>query len=105
MRMGTEGPVCPQTGDGPLEDGEGCTDNDQFNSGVCALYTDTPLDMDAICEAAPFDCSMRITGTVFDIVTQQPVAGASGESCSASARPGRRLGRSSRWRSPLRERR
>lgn len=75
MGMETEGPVCSPTGDGPLENGEGCTDNDQCSSGVCALYTDAPLDIDAICEAPPFDCSMRITGTVFNIVTQQPVAG------------------------------
>lgn len=72
----TGGPDCPDSPQGPLENGEMCTLSDQCASGVCVLFTDAPPDPDGVCEPRPFDCSMRITGTVLDIVTQQPVTGA-----------------------------
>jgi len=69
-------PECPGVGGGPLMVGESCMANAECFTGVCTLYTDAPLDPEATCDVPPVDCSMRVTGTTFDIVTQQPVASA-----------------------------
>jgi hypothetical protein len=73
-----------ETGDEPMEClgiggdaavGEACTSNSQCESGVCTIYTDSPINDDAVCVETPADCSMRVTGTVWDFSTLQPVSG------------------------------
>lgn len=72
----TTGPmVCEGIG-GPNADGESCTSNDDCASGVCLIFTDVPINEDAVCGETPPDCSSRITGTVFDFLTREPLAGA-----------------------------
>ncbi len=73
------------TGDPPAEcmgiggagaDGDACTANGDCASGVCTIFTDVPLNADAVCAPTPADCGTRVTGTVFDFVTGETVAGA-----------------------------
>lgn len=54
-----------QGGDAP--NGSGCVLGADCMSGVCVAFTNRPLDPDAVCEAAPIDCSTRVTGTVWDL--------------------------------------
>jgi len=72
----TDLPECPGVGEGPLGIGDPCVTNSECSSALCTLNSDAPLNPDAVCDVPPVDCSMRITGTVWDIVTQQPVADA-----------------------------
>lgn len=72
---GTPG-ACIGTG-GAGAAGDPCTGNDGCASGVCTLYTDAPVNDDAVCGDEIPDCNTRITGTVFDFVTGMPVDGAS----------------------------
>ncbi len=69
-------PDCDGVGIGMLGIGDGCAANEDCASGVCALFGDAPVDIDAVCEAPADDCSTRFTGSILDIVTQQPVVGA-----------------------------
>jgi len=73
------------SGEPPLEcvgiggagaDGDACTANADCMSGMCTIYTDVPVNDDAVCEASAVDCSTRVTGTIFDFVTDEPVPGA-----------------------------
>lgn len=74
----TGGPeVCLGTSDMGAAVGEACTDNDECMSGVCTIYTDAPLNDDAVCAETPADCATRVTGTVLDFVTREPVSDAS----------------------------
>lgn len=66
---------CPGTG-GAAAVGDACTSNGDCESGVCTIFTDVPLNEDAVCAATPEGCSTRVTGTVFDFVSRTPVAGA-----------------------------
>ncbi len=61
---------------GPAAEGESCAANSDCMSGVCTLFTDVPVNDDAVCDPTPGGCSMRITGTVFDFTTGEPVADA-----------------------------
>jgi len=73
----TSGPMaCPGTGVGAGADGDACTANADCASGVCTLYTDVPVNEDAVCAASAEDCSTRVTGTVFDFSTREPLPGA-----------------------------
>jgi hypothetical protein len=65
--------MCLGTG-GPNAVGDACTSNDDCASGVCTIYTDVPLNEDAVCAETPPDCNTRLTGTVFDFTTLEPVA-------------------------------
>lgn len=58
---------------GPNAVGEACTSNDDCESGVCTIYTDVPLNEDAVCAETPANCGTRLTGTVFDFTTLEPV--------------------------------
>jgi hypothetical protein len=69
--------ACPGAGVGAAADGDACTANADCASGVCTLYTDVPVNGDAVCAAAAEDCSTRVTGTVFDFRTREPIEGAS----------------------------
>lgn len=69
-------PDCPGVNIGAAAVGEACADNQECTSGLCTIYTDAPLNPDAICAVPAADCSMRITGTSLDLVTGQPLAGA-----------------------------
>lgn len=72
---GTPG-ACPGVNaDAAAGEGDPCTSNDDCNTGVCLLYRDVPAPTDAVCGPMPADCSTRITGTVLDFETGQPVAG------------------------------
>jgi hypothetical protein len=75
---GTTGdPVgCPGSNMGVGAERDACTASSDCASGVCTLYTDVPVNDDAVCAAAPADCSTRVTGTVFDFRTREPIAGA-----------------------------
>jgi hypothetical protein len=68
--------ACPGAGVGAAADGDACTANADCASGVCTLYTDVPVNDDAVCAAAAEDCSTRVTGTVFDFRTREPIADA-----------------------------
>ena len=71
--------VCPGPA-GTSAEGEACDANAQCSSGVCLLFTDAPLDVDAVCGASPpgdgSSCATRVTGTVFDLGTRAPIVGA-----------------------------
>jgi len=67
---------CPGTG-GAAAVGDACTSNGDCESGVCTIFTDVPLNDDAVCGETPEGCSTRVTGTVFDFSTRMPVADAS----------------------------
>jgi hypothetical protein len=43
---------------------------------VCTIFTDVPLNDDAVCGATPEGCATRITATVFDFSTREALAGA-----------------------------
>ncbi len=57
-------------------DGDACTSNADCASGVCTIFTDVPLNDDAVCDPTPDACATRVTGTIFDFSTGDPVAGA-----------------------------
>jgi hypothetical protein len=65
---------------GPNADGDACTANSDCASGVCTIFTDVPLNADAVCDPTPSmtdaGCNTRITGTVFDFSTLLPSEGA-----------------------------
>ncbi|HWB81917.1 MAG TPA: hypothetical protein VG755_43440 [Nannocystaceae bacterium] len=71
--------VCPGPSGTSAED-EPCDANGQCSSGVCLLFSDAPLDADAVCGATPpgdgSSCATRVTGTVFDLGTRAPIVGA-----------------------------
>lgn len=73
------GEACLGVG-GPNADGEACTANSDCASGVCTIFTDVPLNADAVCDPTPSmtdaGCNTRITGTVFDFSTLMPSEGA-----------------------------
>lgn len=69
-------PDCPGVNIGAAAVGEACAANLECTSGLCTIFTDAPLNADAVCDVPAADCSMRITGTSLDIVTGQPLAGA-----------------------------
>jgi hypothetical protein len=69
------GPMeCVGTG-GPNAVGEACASNSECNSGLCLIYTDSPLNDDAVCAETPEGCNTRVTGTVFDFSDREPVSG------------------------------
>jgi hypothetical protein len=68
--------ACPGTSMEGAAEGDACTANADCATGVCTIYTDVPLDAEAVCAATPVDCGMRITGTVFDFSTGEPLSGA-----------------------------
>lgn len=68
-------PACPGVGLGSVAVGDACTANADCVSALCTIYTDAPLNLDAVCDVPPLDCSLRITGTSLDMVTRQPLAG------------------------------
>lgn len=68
--------ACLGTSDEGAAVGEACTANGDCASGVCTIYTDVPLNDDAVCAETPADCSTRVTGTIFDFVTREPLPGA-----------------------------
>jgi hypothetical protein len=73
----TGGPMaCLGAGIGAGADGDACTSNSSCASGVCTIYTDVPLNDDAVCAPSAEDCSTRVTGTVFDFITREPLSGA-----------------------------
>lgn len=81
----TVGTTAESTGEPPMAclgsggataDGEACTANADCASGVCTIFTDVPVNDDAVCEASAADCSTRVTGTVFDFTTREPLPGA-----------------------------
>jgi hypothetical protein len=65
---------------GPNPDGDPCTSNGDCMSGQCEIFTDVPLNEDAVCGPTPSmtetGCNTRITGTVFDFSTRMPLEGA-----------------------------
>lgn len=68
--------ACPGTGIGTAAVGDACTANADCASAVCTLFTDVPPDESAVCAETPPECGMRITGTVFDFTTREPLSGA-----------------------------
>ena len=71
----TDGPMeCVGIG-GPNAVGADCASNADCESGLCLIYTDSPLNDDAVCAETPEGCNTRLTGTVFDFSTRQPVSG------------------------------
>jgi hypothetical protein len=61
---------------GAAADGDGCTANADCASGFCTIFTDVPINDDAVCEASAADCSTRVTATIFDFITREPLPGA-----------------------------
>lgn len=61
---------------GTVPEGDPCTTNSECMSLVCELFTDVEANKDAVCAATPDGGNTRFTGTVWDFVTNQPVAGA-----------------------------
>ncbi len=68
--------TCLGEGEGEAAEGDACAANDDCASGVCVLFTDAPIDDDAVCGPVPANCGMRVTGTIFDFSTGEPVSGA-----------------------------
>lgn len=68
--------ACLGTSDMGAAVGDACTANEDCMSGVCTIYTDVPLNADAVCAETPANCGTRVTGTVFDFVTGEPVESA-----------------------------
>lgn len=67
------------TGPGGSTGGEGegsCVVHEDCASGYCRSFSDAPPDEEATCLAAPGGGATRITGTVRDVATLAPVAGA-----------------------------
>lgn len=71
---GMEAQMCPGAF-GEADEDTACTKNTDCASGVCGLFTDAPVNPDAVCLAAPDDCATHFTGTVRDFVTGEPVPG------------------------------
>jgi hypothetical protein len=71
--------MCPGAG-GDAAAGDPCTSNGDCESGVCTIFTDVPINDDAVCgefvTTTALGCNTRITGTVFDFATGMPVADA-----------------------------
>jgi len=67
---------CLGTGEGTAAEGDACTANSECASGVCTIFTDVPLNDDAVCGPIPASCGTRVTGTIFDFSTGEPVGGA-----------------------------
>lgn len=67
---------CLGTGVGAAAEGDDCTANADCASGVCTIFTDVPLNDDAVCAATPANCGTRFTGTIFDFTTGEPLSGA-----------------------------
>ncbi|MEM7160578.1 MAG: hypothetical protein AAF799_47515 [Myxococcota bacterium] len=68
--------VCNGTSEEGAAVGDSCTAHSDCMSGVCTLYTDVPVNKDAVCAETPANCGTRVTGTIFDFVTGEPVSGA-----------------------------
>lgn len=68
--------ACLGVNDSGADVGAACTANADCASGVCTIYTDVPLNDDAVCADTPPDCGTRVTGTIFDFTTGEPLAGA-----------------------------
>ena len=71
--------TCPGAGgDGAV--GDACTSNGDCQTGICTIFTDVPLNDDAVCgdpiTTTAMGCNTRITATVFDFATGMPVADA-----------------------------
>jgi hypothetical protein len=56
--------------------GDACTANADCMSLVCELFTDVEDNKDARCAETPAGGNTRITGTIWDFVTGEPVGGA-----------------------------
>lgn len=67
---------CMGAGEGAGAEGDACTANSDCASGVCTIFTDVPLNDDAVCAPTPEACGTRVTGTIFDFSTGEPVGGA-----------------------------
>jgi hypothetical protein len=71
--------MCPGAG-GAAAMGDPCTSNGDCESGVCTIFTDVPVNDDAVCgdfvATSALGCNTRITATVFDFATRMPVADA-----------------------------
>lgn len=78
--------VCYGVG-GPNADGDACAANDECMSGVCEIFTDVPLNDDAVCGPMPSmteaGCNTRVTGTIFDFATRMPLEGATMKAAAA----------------------
>lgn len=81
---GTTGPIDPSQCNGAGGAGavdSACTANSDCASGVCTLFSDAPVNADAVCaEQPPVDgdaCNSRITATVYDFSTRTALEGAS----------------------------
>jgi hypothetical protein len=70
---------CPGAG-GAAAVGDACTANADCASGICVIFTDVPLNDDAVCgdnaTVSSAGCTTRITGTVFDFSSLAAVDGA-----------------------------
>lgn len=71
---GEPAPTCPE-GPGSAMVGEACSANADCASTICTLHRDAPPDLTAVCAAPSPGCGTRLTGTVLDLVSRQPVAG------------------------------
>lgn len=72
--------TCPGAGVGAGAAGDACAANADCESGVCTLFTDVPVNEDAVCgdpiTTTEAGCNTRITGTVFDFISLAPIPGA-----------------------------
>jgi 5-hydroxyisourate hydrolase-like protein (transthyretin family) len=73
---GGEPEICPGEGQGTAAVGDGCTANSECASGVCTLFADVPRNEDAVCAEVPENCGTRVTATVYDFATGEPLGGA-----------------------------
>ncbi len=67
---------CPGSGVGTADVGADCSANADCASGVCTIFTDVPLNDDAVCAETPANCGTRFTGTIFDFTTGEALSGA-----------------------------
>lgn len=70
---------------GAAAEGAPCTRNLDCESGVCSIYSDAPINVDAVCVQTPDDCATLFTGTVRDFATGEPVPGVSVNLTTAGA--------------------
>ncbi len=72
--------TCPGAGMGAGAPGDACAANADCESGVCTLFTDVPVNEDAVCgdpiTTNEMGCNTRVTGTIFDFLTRMPIEGA-----------------------------